>query len=327
MPKVRKTTERLGRDLNRKIGVAGEFWLDKQPAWLGNYARVVEVPNKNGMVYVRMQSGQVIEVLNHVTPNIYNWAVYVGRDKTQPHILKVLETRWVHNLKNTLNYILFHHKQHEFPAPDTVFVYRDQFMPLLVYPNGDMTVRLFGDMIYSIGMSNPIRVPDQDIDLSGNVPSSGARYVLIELDSSGEVNLVNGTSKASREILEIEGAIPPPTSGSTPLCAIICYLGQTVIRRDAGRRDIVDLRMFTSSSGDAHTHVINLDDLDDVNAPSPTDGQVLTWDNGSSEWIAAEGGVPTDKALQIVMQPDLTDPPEPALNVEGDDYVYYEVEL
>src|SRR5512139_1553288 len=32
-----------------------------------------------------------------------------------------------------------------------------------------------------------------------------------------------------------------------------------------------------------------LDDLSDVNAPSPADGDVLTWDDGASEWIAAAG--------------------------------------
>lgn len=32
----------------------------------------------------------------------------------------------------------------------------------------------------------------------------------------------------------------------------------------------------------------DLDDLADVNAPSPTDGQVLTWDDGAGEWVAAD---------------------------------------
>lgn len=33
--------------------------------------------------------------------------------------------------------------------------------------------------------------------------------------------------------------------------------------------------------------VVDLDDLGDVDAPSPADGDVLTWDSGASEWIAA----------------------------------------
>lgn len=34
---------------------------------------------------------------------------------------------------------------------------------------------------------------------------------------------------------------------------------------------------------------VNLDDLADVNAPAPNDGDVLTWDDGASEWVAAAG--------------------------------------
>ncbi|MCJ7676824.1 MAG: hypothetical protein MUO35_03790 [Anaerolineales bacterium] len=33
-----------------------------------------------------------------------------------------------------------------------------------------------------------------------------------------------------------------------------------------------------------------LDDLTDVNAPAPADDDVLTWDDGAGEWIAAAGG-------------------------------------
>jgi hypothetical protein len=35
-----------------------------------------------------------------------------------------------------------------------------------------------------------------------------------------------------------------------------------------------------------------LDDLADVNAPSPTDGQALVWDDGNSEWIAGDVSSP-----------------------------------
>lgn len=32
--------------------------------------------------------------------------------------------------------------------------------------------------------------------------------------------------------------------------------------------------------------VLTLNDITDVNVPSPSDGQVLTWDSGTSKWIA-----------------------------------------
>jgi hypothetical protein len=42
-----------------------------------------------------------------------------------------------------------------------------------------------------------------------------------------------------------------------------------------------------SVNGQTGTVVLELDDLDDVDVPSPTDGDVLTWDNTAGEWIAA----------------------------------------
>jgi hypothetical protein len=46
---------------------------------------------------------------------------------------------------------------------------------------------------------------------------------------------------------------------------------------------------------EADLAALALDDLADVNAPSPTDGQALVWDDGNSEWIAGDvatgGGV------------------------------------
>lgn len=287
MPK--RSLNQIVNLLDQRIQKASEFYLDRQPGWLGNYAGVVDVPNENGKVYVRLQSGQVVTAQNGVAPSIYNWAVYVGRDKSQPHILKVLETRFVHKDGDTPDYVKFHHAQHEFPGPDTVFVTRDQFMPLLVYPLGGMELQLYGDVVYSIGMSNPIRVPDTTINMTSYIPSSGARYVLIEIEPDGSLNYVTGTSEASREILLVAGDIPAPTNGNIPVCAVVTYMGQTTIRRDAEVKDIIDLRIFTTSTGDAHTHAFpNLDDLLDVDAPAPSPNQVLTWDDTAEEWIAAD---------------------------------------
>jgi Protein of unknown function (DUF2793) len=46
----------------------------------------------------------------------------------------------------------------------------------------------------------------------------------------------------------------------------------------------------SSVNGEAGDVVLGLDDLDDVNAASPGDGHVLTWDDGGGEWISAAPG-------------------------------------
>lgn len=67
-------------------------------------------------------------------------------------------------------------------------------------------------------------------------------------------------------------------------------------------------------------HSGNVNDLDDVTAPSPTTGDHLEW-NGSA-WVNA---APTYIAARyVVMRPGITSPPEPVSNVDGDGWVYME---
>lgn len=42
----------------------------------------------------------------------------------------------------------------------------------------------------------------------------------------------------------------------------------------------------SSVNGQTGSVLLALDDLDDVNASAPSDGQVLTWDSGAGEWVA-----------------------------------------
>jgi hypothetical protein len=58
-----------------------------------------------------------------------------------------------------------------------------------------------------------------------------------------------------------------------------------------------------SSAGAAGTSA--LDDLTDVNAPSPTDGQALVWNASASEWqaqtVSGGGGITTGKAIAMAI--------------------------
>ncbi len=252
------TRSQVRKEFNKRLDQAGQYFLTKQPADLGNASGVVQVPDTENMIYVRLSNGQVIEVFNNIAPNIYNWKVYIGTDKSQS-IVKVLESRWVYNITQTVAYVLFHHKQHEYPNPDTVWIMRDQFMPLLVLPAGGFTVKLFGDVIPT---SPPIRVADQVLDLSTYVNSTDANYVLVEILPDGTVDYVVGDSYSDLAILRLTAPIPTPTEGSVPVCAIEFYAGQTGIRRDSTERNIIDLRMFTSSVVPTTGTQINTADAD-----------------------------------------------------------------
>lgn len=287
----RKSIAQIRQDIKAKIDKAGEYWIEKQPADMGNWSGVVEVPDTQNMVFVRLANGQVIQAFNSVAPNIYNWKVFVGRDKSQPWLVKVIEVRWIYNLADTIAYVLFHHKQHEYPAPDTVWVRRDQFMPLLVLPAGGFTVNIYGDVIYSFGMDYPIRIADQEnVDLSSYAVTAGARYVLLEITSAGVLNYVVGTTYGSLAILYTQ-PLPVPSPNAFPVCAFIFYETQTALRRDSVERTIIDLRMFTSNTGSDvseqwhdSTEVKHIHDRDEIGL----------WQNSSSavhkiSWMNVKG--------------------------------------
>ena len=81
-------------------------------------------------------------------------------------------------------------------------------------------------------------------------------------------------------------------------------------------------------------HVGDLDDLDDVTAPSPSSGQHLEW-NGSA-WVNATpsaGGGGTTIVMgsslsslgSLLVAEDITSPPEAIYTEDGTDFIYEEI--
>ena len=64
--------------------------------------------------------------------------------------------------------------------------------------------------------------------------------------------------------------------------------------------DLLDGQQASAFAAASHTH--DIDDLADVNAPSPADNDVLTWDSGAGEWVPAApaGGAGSDKILRAM---------------------------
>lgn len=105
-------------------------------------SRVVDIASRPGFVYVRLRDNlsEVIQATNDKVSPVYDFPVLVERRGT----------RWVVTGKDDLRYsnwgtpapfLPAHGDQHSFnrdtnSGGDAVFVYPDQFMPLLVYPSG-----------------------------------------------------------------------------------------------------------------------------------------------------------------------------------------------
>jgi len=235
----------IRKKLERKIQKESTPWLSRAIAMLGDGSGNVLVDGEPGMVYARVDNGQVIEVFNDKVPAENNRQVEIGIDRRQPGLWQVIRIRRSYGESVDTPFTVFHHEQHEYPNADTVFVRRDQFTPLLVLPAGGMSVRIFGDVIYRYGMTAPIKVENTDVDLSSYVPVSGALWLLIEALEDGTINYVEGDTVASLSVLEFT-PLPVPSPDAFPICAISLYNGQTSIRRDDEVRHIVDLRQFIS---------------------------------------------------------------------------------
>jgi hypothetical protein len=261
-------------------------WLERNSGWIGDSNGVVDAGN--GMIKVTLNNGNVVEVLNRFAPGRATTPVQIGRSRYLPTVWQVISFRNSFDAPPGGNAIKYHFQQHMYGAEDMVPIHRKQITQLTVFPSpvdGAFYVLLYGDIRLRSGAY--IKISTQLRDLSSYVPTTGAVYVVIESDNDGVLSDNVGDPIASPGIAS-PSDIPIPASGKYPQAIILLYEGQAVLSYD----DIcvpwpMDFNPV-DYSGPGHTHVMSLDDLDDVTVPAPTDGQVLTFDFYSGEWIAAD---------------------------------------
>jgi len=204
----------------------GEPWLEKVPAWTGDYAGVVDT-GTSGLIYVRVDA-QVVTVFNGTAPLEPNIPITIGRHKDQPQLWQVVSRREVWSAPSSPN-TLHHHDQHEFPNADTVWVDRKQIirLTLLVLNEEDsanfiMTVigGEFDKVDGSVGL-----VDNQTVDLSSYVGGASAYYVAIETDEDGVLSVHTGTDFAAPQ-LATEEFIPVPDAGKYRIGYVLLFEGQ-----------------------------------------------------------------------------------------------------
>lgn len=216
-------------------------------------AIVVGEGTRPGMTIVKYSNGQTQEVLNYRIASAADLRVRVGVDPLVPGVPQILGLRFnprqfaPGQLWNM--WVASHHKNHEFPGPDTVYVQGAQFVPLNLVPSGGMKVKVYGSVL-RMG-ATWARMVYEEVDLTSRIPSNAARYVLVEVDSTPAVVLTNGATKDDRAMLAVTD-IPAPTNGRVAIAAVIVFDGQTEIVRDVrpGRRnDVEDLRWAAFAPG------------------------------------------------------------------------------
>jgi hypothetical protein len=103
--------------------------------------KVVSVPNRNGYVYVRLRDNEseIIQAYNEEVSPVWNLPVIVVRQGARWRI-KGRDIERYNDWGSNSSFLPIHAFQHEFnpafPGGDVVFVYPQQFIPLLITPSG-----------------------------------------------------------------------------------------------------------------------------------------------------------------------------------------------
>lgn len=269
--------------------IAGKY--ERVAGWIGLDANTIEtgIPD---LIYVRLVNGQAVKAVNNLAPLVYNYPVEIARNDSSAY-WEVVALRQPYSVP--LQQVKSHHSQHEYPASDTVWVRDAQFMPLLILPASGMVVAIFGGVVRAGGQY--YAVENQSLDLTASVPATGAKWALIEV-VAGVV-----TVTLSAEYAGYTDLLPSniPLGSGYALCAIRLYAGQTLISRNSGVNDFVDLR-FTKADA-----VLTLGELGDVDIVTPANGEVLTYDSYTGLWVNSPLSVGTLDGLSDVDIPSPAD--------------------
>jgi hypothetical protein len=190
------------------------------PAVLGDYVGAVGT-GKAFEVYARLQSGQVIKVINQIAPNTWDLKVTLGKRDGQ-RFWQVIGVRDAYEGIAAPN-VADHTSQHRYLP-----IYRDQWIPLLLFPIKDtLTAQLFSSPVVVNG--DFALVENQVLDFTSHIPTSGARWVLVQYDAAGAVTLVDGNIVASKEVLLISD-VPNCAALYTAIGAVRLYTGQVALK-------------------------------------------------------------------------------------------------
>lgn len=268
------------------------------PAFLGNLSGTVKADNAY-QVYVTLLNGEVITAHNGKVPNVPRLPVIVGYAPNSSQ-LEILRARDVFT-RPPYPEVPPHALLHTFPGVDTIPIRGEQFLPGLVTPAGGVTVKVYG-FIYQLADGWHV-VPTQTVDLSSHVPSTGALYVLLQVDDTGTITVTDGTAVDTREELGLDD-IPAADSAQFVVAAIKLYNSQTNLIFTVTDTDIVDLRWGRGGSGGSTASAISVTDTGGFFAGSNVEDilQELGLDGRSFATIVSSMGTTTLTATSATVQ-------------------------
>jgi len=294
-----------------RLGIRRYAQREYIPAVLGTYfggEQYVEVPNRAGYVYARVRnnSSETVQVYNDSVTPAYGLQVLITRDPVVKSRYKIVAKDfgtypdgWGTGTSTSLP---LHGDSHSFnpdnPGGDVVWVYPQQFLPMLAYPGTTGSVSIhpytynYNDNWYYIGGTGTSTL------LTYNPTGTYTnRIVLVYADSNGNPQIVSG------------GEFPYYYTGTIQLVPYIpdipddCTFPIAVVRLATGTSSVewgnlYDVRpFFDNVLANNHTHdglytgtAIYLDDIVDVNSTIAYEGYIIQMVSGT--WAAKIPGIP-----------------------------------
>ena len=221
--------------------------------FLINGEQIVEVPGRASYVYVRLRDNlsEVIQAFNPSLSPVYGLPVLITRDSNDPtrYVVVDRDTGRYSNWVTTSSYTSRHANQHSF-APelggggDVVWVYGQQFMPLMVQPSGSSgagSVVINREITWRNNMWQVLGGTGTASLLGAKPLDNQAVVLLIGLGNEGNPWIITGSTFAATITgsAAITPYLPTPATG-TVLAAVRLVSGTSKIVWD----NLYDLRQF-----------------------------------------------------------------------------------
>lgn len=243
MRKIR-TSQELGRHIKKSLTAKD----DTISGFVGRISdNVCRVAGKKNYTYVTLSSGIVIEARNRFTPPALGMAVLLRPIKNDPTQFEIYDIR--PSYSRDVDFVLLqnHAENHDWTKPDETRTHLRQFLPLRVMPAaaGGVAVDIDAGWYETAAGGTAKYLGITSLSLAAYTPTTGARWLLIQLNRSGVLVYSVSATKTVGSLLNTD--IPHRTRGFIALAAIRLYPAQTSIRDTINNPDLIDLRFSIGS--------------------------------------------------------------------------------
>lgn len=198
----------------------------------------VDIKNTT-VIYVTIAfNGQVMKVRNLRFPATWKYPVRIGYQPGS-HVLEVVG-EW-QGIYPDMNLPQLPHHPHTWGDTDNpAWIRNENILNLLPSKKTGMIVQVNSGSYMINGERFGFLY--REFDMSSYIPASGARWVSVVIDDTGAISYIEGSSYASRALLDISN-IPSETNTQYLLFAVKTYLSQDEVRFTPRDNDIYDPRL------------------------------------------------------------------------------------